>query len=68
MGAENSIQISETDFLRDFEEVRIEYNEEFGEIRILRNKSDPKRMVMIKEKWFNNAESYKKFQEESKKR
>ena len=61
MGAENSIQMSEKEFLADFEEVRIEFNEEFGEIRILQSKSDPKRMVMIKEKWFNNAEIYKKF-------
>ena len=61
MGGANSSDITYEEFMEQFEEVRMEYNSQFGEVRICRKKSDQNIFVMLKEKWFNNQEVFQAF-------
>lgn len=68
MGAENSNDISYEDLMSQFEEVRIEYSQQLGEVRVCRRKDNHRVMVMLKEKWFNQQEAFESFKKKLEKR
>lgn len=68
MGSTSSNQVSYNDFIEQFEEMRVEYSQQLGDVSIYRRKSDHRVMVMLKEKWFNQRQAYEEFMSALRKR
>jgi len=64
MGNSNSINSQEQRdqrYIAMFEEIRIEYSSEFGEVQILQHRQNATDKIMIKEKYFNDQSSLQQF-------
>lgn len=68
MGGVNSNQQTIEQFQRDYEEVKTQYDEHYGEIMVYRKISNPSFMVMAKERFFNEEATWQKFLKRVKKR
>lgn len=61
MGTSESKDRSIESFLREYEEVRTEYDQRVGEVKIYKKIKNPEIKVLIKEKWFEHAKAFQKF-------
>jgi len=61
MGGNYSTEVTEEQFLKEFEELRMEQSPQFGEVKICRKRNSPEIKVMLKEKYFNDEISFKNF-------
>lgn len=68
MGTSESKNRSVESFLREYEEMRTEYDQRVGEVKIYRKIKNPEITVLIKEKWFEHSNGYQKFLRRVKKR
>ena len=55
-------------FLKEYEEVRTEFDERMGEIKIYRKISNPEIQVLSKELWFEQESTYLEFNRKMQKR
>jgi len=58
---QNQSEATSENFYKDYEELRREHDQRFGEVVIYRKKNHPDIQVMTKEKVFQNSEEYEKF-------
>ena len=68
MGGVNSNQQVIDQFKNEYEEVKTQYDQLYGEVTVYRKKSNPSFMVMAKEKIFPDEYQCRSFLEKAKKR
>ena len=68
MGSEQSKGKTIQDFLREYEEVRTEYDNRMGEVKIYKKLTNSEIQVMSKEKWFEQKSAYERFTKKIQKR
>lgn len=61
MGNKSSIQKEEEIFTEEYEELKTEFNERYGEVKIFKKKASPQIKVLTKEIWFENQQKYEEF-------
>lgn len=61
MGGEQSKGKTIQDFHKEYEEVRTEYDNRMGEVKIYKKIMNPEIQVMSKEKWFEQKSTYEKY-------
>jgi hypothetical protein len=68
MGQEQTKGKTIGDFLKEYQEVRTEYDNRMGEVKIYKKLANPEIQVMSKEKWFEQKSAYERFQSKIRKR
>lgn len=61
MGAEQSTGKTINDFLKEYDELRTEYDNRMGEVKIYRKISNPEIMVLSKERTFQDKAHFDSF-------
>jgi hypothetical protein len=61
MGGVNSNEQSIAQFQSEFDEVKTQYDEHFGEFVVYRKKTNPNFMVMAKQRFFNEERESSSF-------
>lgn len=68
MGGKNSTEKDASIFLNEYEELRRESDQRFGEVKIYKKITNPGIRVLAKEIWFENQTKYEDFLFKIKKR